>query len=358
MSVHNNRSGRFCSAASKRKTTNISKANKKRWKTYHDSELQDDIYVEHGYGQREAVSGEENISSTGLDVTEEVIPAVQDLPKNVVPIGKFRLVVELQHFVNQLLDGCSNCKIPLNICSAKGVQTRGLGGWIYISCDNLACSQMNKISIGKQHRNPVVQKDNEYNVLPHGNAIFYINTKAASGMLHAGIGETHINNMLTTMNLPRIGHKSLKKRENEIGAVLEIFAKGLADSALETEKELTEKNHEVGGVAGIEVSIDSAWQKRGSQRSYNSLSGFTSTIGKQTKKVVHFNSRIKRCRTCMRALKRKKNPPSHKCNVNWHGSAKAMEPDMFVEMIQDSSNKGVKIAKVAGDDDNTGINKI
>ena len=31
---------------------------------------------------------------------------------------------------------------------------------------------------------------------------------------------------------------------------------------------------------------------------------------------------------------------------------------MFVEMIQDSTSKGVKIAKVAGDDDNTGINKI
>ena len=246
----------------------------------------------------------------------------------------------------------------MNICSAKGVQTRGLGGWIYVSCDNLACSQVNKISIGKQHRNPIMQKDSEYNVLPHGSAIFDINRKAASDMLHAGIGETHINNLLTTMNLPHISHKSLKKRENEIGSVLELFAKGSADSALETEKELTQKNHEIDGVAGIEVSIDSAWQKRGSQRSYNSLSGFTSTIGKQTKKVVHFNSRIKRCRTCMRAYKRQRNPPNHKCNVNWHGSAMAMEPDMFVEMIQDSTKKGVKIAKIAGDDDNTGINKV
>ena len=35
-----------------------------------------------------------------------------------------------------------------------------------------------------------------------------------------------------------------------------------------------------------------------------------------------------------------------------------MEPDMFVEMIKNSTNQGIKIGKVAGDDDNTGINRI
>ena len=29
---------------------------------------------------------------------------------------------------------------------------------------------------------------------------------------------------------------------------------------------------------------------------------------------------------------------------------------MFVEMVKDSTDKGIKITKVAGDDDNTGIN--
>ena len=360
MPVYKNRSGRFCSGAYKRNTAIISKANKRRWQAYRDSELQSHTNTEHNYAQTgtSTVSDVENIACAGFDVTEEILQSVQDLPKNAVSIGKFRLIVELQHIINQLMDGCSNCKVPLNICGAKGVQTWGLGGWIYICCDNSACSQINRISLGKQHRDPTVQKDNEYNVLPHGNAIFDINTKTASGMLHAGIGETHINNLLTTMNLPHISHTSLKKRENEISSVLEKFAKGSADSALETEKELTKENHEHGEIPGIEVSVDSAWQKRGSQRSYNSLSGFTSTIGKQTKKIVHFNSRIKRCHTCMRASHTKRSPPGHRCNVNWHGSAKAMEPDMFVEMIQDSTSKGVKIAKVAGDDDNTGINKI
>ena len=35
-----------------------------------------------------------------------------------------------------------------------------------------------------------------------------------------------------------------------------------------------------------------------------------------------------------------------------------MEPDMFVEMVNDTAKKGVPIAKVAGDDDHTGINRV
>ena len=35
-------------------------------------------------------------------------------------------------------------------------------------------------------------------------------------MLHAGIGERHLNNFLATLNLPQTSHMSLKKREVEI----------------------------------------------------------------------------------------------------------------------------------------------
>ena len=35
-----------------------------------------------------------------------------------------------------------------------------------------------------------------------------------------------------------------------------------------------------------------------------------------------------------------------------------MEPDMFVEMVNDTARKGVPIAKLAGDDDHTGINRV
>ena len=43
-------------------------------------------------------------------------------------------------------------------------------------------------------------------------------------MLHAGLGETQLNNLLSTMNLHCIDHKSLKAREHEVGQVLEKHA--------------------------------------------------------------------------------------------------------------------------------------
>lgn len=53
--------------------------------------------------------------------------------------------------------GCDKCRLPLNICNTQGVQPKGLGGWIYVTCDNPACKAVNKISIGKQLK-PVSKK--------------------------------------------------------------------------------------------------------------------------------------------------------------------------------------------------------
>ena len=333
----------------------LSVASKNRWATYRKSSPAANVISNHQYCEGD--KSDENISCQRLDVQVEESQTPL-LPKSLIPIDKYRLVIELGHIVEQLKVGCKQCKLQLNICSAKGVQTRGLGGWLYITCDNQACEEVNRISLGKQHRRNT--SDQGDTLLPSGNAIFDINTKAASGMLHAGIGERHLNNLFATMNLPQISHTSLKKREDEIGSVLESFTRHSVESALSKEMELSEQNTEesTAGNTGIDISVDTAWQKRGSQRSYSSLSGFTSAIGKKTKKVVHFSSRMKQCRICWKASQENKIPQKHNCRVNWHGSAKAMEPDMFVEMIKDSASQGIKIGKVAGDDDNTGINRI
>ena len=176
---------------------------------------------------------------------------------------------------------------------------------MYVSCDKPACSQLNKISLGKQHKQSL-ESNNPFNLQPRGSATFDVNTKLVLGMLNAGIGETDVNHLLTTINLPEIFHKTIKSRENEIGSVLENFAKKSADSALFEEKKLTDQSIEGNSASGIDELINAAWQKRGSQRSYNSLSGFTSTIGKRSKKVVHFNSQV--CRTCYKAAQQKKSP--------------------------------------------------
>lgn len=350
-------SGQFCKNSKKLWKKNLGNSTKQRWVNYRNSESLGNVIHDHNYEQSENSQSTQSVSNAsyeGLDIQEEVIS--ESLPRYVVPIDRFRLVVELGIIVKQLKDGCSQCHLQLNLCNAKGVFPRGLGGWLYIYCENPACMKMNRISIGKQHRTK-----RQENKKPRGYATFDINTKAASGMIHAGIGERHLNNLFTMMNLPEISQQILKDRENEIGSLLETFAQTSAKSALMLEKEMSGKELHGDGIegdVGIEVSSDTAWQKRGSQRSYNSLSGFSSTIGKRTKKVVHFNARYKRCRICWRAKVSNKPPRKHTCMVNWYGSAKAMEPDMFAEMIKDSTEKNVKVAKVAGDDDHTGINRV
>ena len=62
-----------------------------------------------------------------------------------------------------------------------------------------------------------------------------------TGMLHAGIGETHVNNLLTAINVPEIHHKTLKRREREAGKGLEALAERTIQEALREEVEKTRK---------------------------------------------------------------------------------------------------------------------
>ena len=51
-------------------------------------------------------------------------------------------------------------------------------------------------------------------------------------MLHAGIGESHVNNLFSTLNVPGIHQKSLKRRERGAGKGLEALTKKSVSDAL------------------------------------------------------------------------------------------------------------------------------
>ena len=51
-------------------------------------------------------------------------------------------------------------------------------------------------------------------------------------MLHAGLGESHVNNLFSALNVPGIHQKSLKRREREAGKGLETFTKKSVSDAL------------------------------------------------------------------------------------------------------------------------------
>ncbi|WAR27259.1 hypothetical protein MAR_012963, partial [Mya arenaria] len=87
----------------------------------------------------------------------------------------------------------------------------------------------------------------------------------------------------------------------------------------------------------VTVSQDAAWSKRG--RAMNSLSGWGHVIGVQTQKCLDFSSRIKRCATCSQC--NRKHEKKHMTV-----SAKAMEPDIAVELHTRARDKGLKYAAV------------
>ncbi|KAJ7388264.1 hypothetical protein OS493_038886, partial [Desmophyllum pertusum] len=87
-------------------------------------------------------------------------------------------------------------------------------------------------------------------------------------MLHAGIGPTHANALLTSINLPAIGQNTLKAREREVGPAIEKVARKSCEDALEVEKEYWRKS-ENRASCDIGASYDMGWQKRG--KGHNSL---------------------------------------------------------------------------------------
>lgn len=98
-------------------------------------------------------------------------------------------------------------------------------------------------------------------------------------MLHTGLGTTSLNALLVCMNIPSISPKSLKAREREVGRKIEDIAKTSCEECADKE---------------IEFGIRS--QKRGSGRSYSSLSGHACRIGSKTGKKISYTVRNKSCR--------------------------------------------------------------
>ena len=52
-------------------------------------------------------------------------------------------------------------------------------------------------------------------------------------MLHAGIGPTHVNELLSSINVPSLGESTLKARKREVGPQIEKLAKELCLESLE-----------------------------------------------------------------------------------------------------------------------------
>lgn len=71
---------------------------------------------------------------------------------------------------------------------------------------------------------------------------FDVNTRAALGCLHAGVGNTHLNNLLSTLNVPAMNSSTFKTREREAGKAIEQVAKNSCEQFLNRERDKAIEN--------------------------------------------------------------------------------------------------------------------
>lgn len=70
-----------------------------------------------------------------------------------------------------------------------------------------------------------IKTSGEHRSDKRGPLAFNVNTRVAWGCLYVGIGQTHINNVLSTINAPTINSCTFKRREREVGKAFEDVAK-------------------------------------------------------------------------------------------------------------------------------------
>jgi len=76
------------------------------------------------------------------------------------------------------------------------------------------CNAENTIKTSKEHKSGA-----------RSPLTFDVNTRAALGCLHTGVSNTHLNNLLSTLNVPAMKLSTFRNREREAGKAIELVAK-------------------------------------------------------------------------------------------------------------------------------------
>ena len=181
-----------------------------------------------------------------------------------------------------------------------------------------------------------------------GRLVSDINTKAVLGSLHAGMGNTHLNNLVSAMNTSTMNHRLFKRGVKKV-------ARERCEMNLNLEKKVAKQSSgpSTDGLVGITVFYDMGWQKRG--RRHNSSTGHGAAMGLTTGKVVSYSTRCKTCRVCSHNKLTGKDK-RHDCRKNHSGSSKSM--DVASELRSKAPKFGVKFSIYVGDDDSTTIADI
>ncbi|KAL4084689.1 hypothetical protein QTP88_027614 [Uroleucon formosanum] len=255
-----------------------------------------------------------------------------------------RRIININHFFGEIKKANDHslfdCKF--NDMVLIDEQMRGLDSVFHFKCS--MCRKISKIST-------------EGNSLDSG--IMQINTAAVAAIMSNGCGFTHLQQFLSTLEIPCLSSNTYKKEHDKISEGYEIAATKEMELAAREEAQLAIKSGEVGADSILHISVvaDGSWCKRSYRTQYNSLSGAAAIIGYRTKKVLYIGIRNKYCSTCVRSNE----PSPHKCSRNWPvtSSSSGMEASIIVEGFKNSEEMyGLRYHKLIADGDSSVYQKI
>ena len=100
---------------------------------------------------------------------------------------------------------------PLSFYNVTDEVRHGLASTFTIQC---TCGHNNEIKTSQEHRSG-----------KGGPAAFDVNTRIPLGCLHAGIGQSHIYNLLSTANTPTLNSSTLRRGRGKLGRLLTTLQK-------------------------------------------------------------------------------------------------------------------------------------
>ena len=139
--------------------------------------------------------------------------------------------------------------VPLSLYNVKEERRFGLASVFTVSCSS--CGQKNNAKTSSEHRT------GQRGPLTHN-----LNSRAVLGCLHTGIGNTHLNSLLSTLNVPTINPGTFKIREREKGTAVENVARKscLENMALQRKVALDDgATADSDGFVTVSCSYDMGW---------------------------------------------------------------------------------------------------
>ncbi|CAG9818120.1 unnamed protein product [Phaedon cochleariae] len=250
-----------------------------------------------------------------------------------------RRIVDIQYFIDSLkliADHAPHMGCTLNNMKVVGEYMNGFSSEIKFKCN--MCSETRTVTTVYDHAD--------------------INSSAIMGVTTMGSGFTHLNHLISSIDIPMFSPSTYNRIQDELSDIWGEIALEEMARAAEEEKRIA---MECGDVTTDEIPLitvvcDGVWAKRSYRSNYSSLSGAAAIVGYKTRKILYLAVSNKFGITC------KKLPDDalyHKCYRNWSGSSSAMESDIIAEGFMKSLGMhGLIYSQMVADGDSSCYKKF